>query len=162
MADPGAELIVLVGLKYGNSRAVPSMLLDTSEGGISPKGPFWVFTIITIIGGIWAWFTIPETAGLALERMDDLFKLKWYQIGLKGAAAAHAADQVAIEHRLEEKRRTSAIQIEYTGEKGMQGHKWGTKHTELYAWGHVNQWEDADDLLLEGVTAVLPVDHVER
>ncbi|KAJ9604985.1 hypothetical protein H2200_010374 [Cladophialophora chaetospira] len=109
--------------QYGNSRAVPSMLLDTSEGGISPKGTFWVFTIITIIGGIWAWFTIPETAGLSLERMDDLFKLKWYQIGLKGAAAAREADQGAIEHHIEEKRRASAIQVEYTNDKGTADHR---------------------------------------
>lgn len=99
--------------QYGNSRAVPSMLLDTSDGGISPKGTFWLFTIITIIGGVWAWFTIPETAGLSLERMDDLFKLKWYQIGLKGAKAAHAADQAAIEERIHEKAEGQAVQIEY-------------------------------------------------
>jgi hypothetical protein len=39
------------------------------------------------------------------------------------------------------------------GWRGMQGHNWGKRHTELYAWGHVNQWEDAEELLLEGVTA---------
>ena len=39
------------------------------------------------------------------------------------------------------------------GWRGMQGHNWGKRHTELYAWGHVNQWENADDLVLEGATA---------
>ncbi len=41
--------------------------------------------------------------------------------------------------------------------RGMQGHNWGKRHTELYAWGHVNQWEDADDLVLEGTTARVKV-----
>ena len=29
--------------QYGNSRAVPNMLLPVSDGGISPKGTFWCF-----------------------------------------------------------------------------------------------------------------------
>jgi hypothetical protein len=36
--------------------------------------------------------------------------------------------------------------------RGMQGHNWGPRHTELYAWGHVNQWEGEDDLVFEGAT----------
>ena len=103
--------------QYGNSRAVPEMLLETSKGGISPQGTFWVFTIVTCIGGAWAWFTIPETAGLSLERMDDLFKLKWYQIGLKGTAAAKEADHDAAERYIDEKEKGSAVQIEYNGEE---------------------------------------------
>lgn len=41
--------------------------------------------------------------------------------------------------------------------RGMQGHNWGTKHAELYAWSHCNQWQGADDLVLEGVTARVKV-----
>lgn len=74
--------------QYGNSRAVPSMLLPTESGGLSPKGTFWMFSGITIIGGIWVWLQIPETAGMSIESMDTLFKLPWYKIGLKGRAAA--------------------------------------------------------------------------
>lgn len=37
--------------------------------------------------------------------------------------------------------------------RGMQGHNWGSQHAELYAWGHCNQWEGEDDLVLEGFTA---------
>jgi hypothetical protein len=49
--------------------------------------------------------------------------------------------------------------IEVDGWRGMQGHNWGTKHAELYAWSHCNQWEghQADDLVLEGVTARVKV-----
>jgi hypothetical protein len=43
-------------------------------------------------------------------------------------------------------------EVPVEGWSGMQGHNWGKRHTELYAWGHVNQWENADDLVLEGAT----------
>jgi hypothetical protein len=42
----------------------------------------------------------------------------------------------------------------------MQGHNWGTRHTELYGWGHCNTWEGHDDLVLEGVTARVKVGRV--
>jgi len=47
--------------------------------------------------------------------------------------------------------------IEVDGWHGMQGHNWGTRHAELYAWGHCNQWDGDDDLVLEGVTARVKV-----
>lgn len=74
--------------QYGNSRAVPNMLLPTSKGGLSPAGTFWLFGAITALGGVWVWLTIPETAGLALEDMDRLFDLPWYKIGLHGRECA--------------------------------------------------------------------------
>jgi hypothetical protein len=36
---------------------------------------------------------------------------------------------------------------------GMVGHNWGRRHSELYAWGHCNSWDDEEDVVLEGVTA---------
>ena len=75
--------------QYGNSRAVPSMLLKPGNGGLSSKGTFWLFAVVTIIGWFWAWFFIPETAGISLEDMDKLFELRWWQIGRYGRKAAH-------------------------------------------------------------------------
>ncbi|KAF3401890.1 Quinate permease [Penicillium rolfsii] len=83
--------------QYGNSRAVPNMLLPVAEGGISPKGTFWFFGVITLIGGIWVWFSIPETAGRTLESMDRLFELPWYRIGRYGNRDAEERDQVVDE-----------------------------------------------------------------
>lgn len=83
--------------QYGNSRAVPNMLLPTNKGGLSPAGTFWLFGAITIIGGIWVWLTIPETAGLALEEMDGLFDLPWYKIGLSGRKYADMQETEAHE-----------------------------------------------------------------
>ena len=43
------------------------------------------------------------------------------------------------------------------GWRGMQGHNWGKRHAELYAWAHCNQWENEEDLILEGATARVKV-----
>ncbi|KAJ5701079.1 Major facilitator superfamily domain general substrate transporter [Penicillium malachiteum] len=79
--------------QYGNSRAVPNMLLSTANGGITPKGTFWFFSAVTVIGGIWVWFSVPETAGRSLESMDRLFALPWYQIGRHGNEDADERDR---------------------------------------------------------------------
>lgn len=83
--------------QYGNSRAVPVMLLKPSEGGMGAAGMFWFSSIVTVIGGLWAWFFIPETAGRSLESMDHLFTLKWYQIGTKGQKEAEFRETVVDE-----------------------------------------------------------------
>ncbi|KKK23500.1 hypothetical protein P175DRAFT_0510308 [Aspergillus ochraceoroseus IBT 24754] len=78
--------------QYGNSRAVPNMLLPSPEGGITPKGTFWLFFVVTILGGLWVLVSVPETAGRSLESMDDLFQLPWYKIGLYGQQDAAQRD----------------------------------------------------------------------
>lgn len=85
--------------QYGNSRAVPNMLLAVADGGISPKGTFWLFAAVTALGGAWVWFAVPETAGRSLESMDRLFTLPWYQIGRHGNREAEVAsgDEMGVE-----------------------------------------------------------------
>lgn len=83
--------------QYGNSRAVPNMLLGESQGGITPKGTFWFFAAVTIVGGLWVLVTVPETAGRSLESMDRLFELPWYKIGLFGNRDAEQRDLVSTE-----------------------------------------------------------------
>lgn len=78
--------------QYGNSRAVPNMLLPRGEGGLSPNGTFWFFAAVTIVGGVWVWFSVPETAGRDLESMNRLFDLPWYKIGLYGNKDADRQD----------------------------------------------------------------------
>ena len=79
--------------QYGNSRAVPNMLLHVADGGISPQGTFWFFAAVTILGGVWVWFAMPETAGRSLESMDRLFSLPWYKIGRYGNQEADMEDE---------------------------------------------------------------------
>lgn len=35
---------------------------------------------------------------------------------------------------------------------GMQGHNWGSRHTELYAWCHCNHWDEDAELVLEAMS----------
>ncbi|KAL5365262.1 general substrate transporter [Aspergillus floccosus] len=88
--------------QYGNSRAVPNMLLSTADGGITPKGTFWFFSAVTIVGGLWVLVTVPETAGRSLESMDRLFELPWYKIGLYGNKDAEQRDLIS-ESKLQER-----------------------------------------------------------
>lgn len=93
--------------QYGNSRAVPNMLLEPSEGGIFPKGTFWCFAGVTIAGGIWVFLSVPETAGRTLESMDRLFALPWYKIGLHGNKDAEIMDNAADEKLAQEEEKTA-------------------------------------------------------
>ncbi|PTB35774.1 uncharacterized protein TrAFT101_010620 [Trichoderma asperellum] len=100
--------------QYGNSRALPVMLLSTSEGGISPMGTFWCFSAVTLLGGIWVWFFVPETGGRSLESMDRLFDLPWYKIGLYGNKDAEEKDMAVDEkQRAAEEEFGNAQQVEY-------------------------------------------------
>lgn len=83
--------------QYGNSRAVPVMLLPDHDGGITPKGTFWCFAAVTFVGGVWVWFFVPETGGRSLESMNRLFELPWYKIGLHGNKDAEERDNQADE-----------------------------------------------------------------
>jgi sugar porter (SP) family MFS transporter len=87
--------------QYGNSRAVPNMLLPLASGGISPKGTFWLFAAVTLLGAVWVWFFIPETAGRSLESMDRLFSLPWYKIGRYGNRDADQQDAAYDEKQAE-------------------------------------------------------------
>ncbi|KAL2162337.1 hypothetical protein VTH06DRAFT_7250 [Thermothelomyces fergusii] len=79
--------------QYGNARAVPNMLLPVADGGITPQGTFWFFAAVTVLGGLWVWFAVPETAGRSLENMDRLFSLPWYRIGRHGNREAELEDE---------------------------------------------------------------------
>ncbi|KAL5875324.1 hypothetical protein ACKVWM_009218 [Pyricularia oryzae] len=101
--------------QYGNARALPNMLLPFGKGGINPNGSFWTFAIITILGGFWVWFFVPETAGRSLESMDRLFALPWYRIGRYGNADAEEQDAV-YKTKEEEAGVSSGAHVEKTRE----------------------------------------------
>jgi hypothetical protein len=42
---------------------------------------------------------------------------------------------------------------EIDGAAGMLGHNWGSQHADSWVWAHCNMWEDADDVVFEGVTS---------
>ncbi|KAE8375684.1 general substrate transporter [Aspergillus bertholletiae] len=55
--------------RYGLTKAVPSMLLDS---GLRPEGTFWLFTAVTLLGLLWVWMRLPETARRNLEEANLL------------------------------------------------------------------------------------------
>ncbi|KAK4634419.1 Quinate permease [Fulvia fulva] len=65
--------------QYGNSKAVPEMFIGMTTGGT-----MMFFSCVTLIGGVWAWFFLPELSGKSLESVDAVFELPWYLIGRKG------------------------------------------------------------------------------
>lgn len=83
--------------QYGSSRAVPNMLLPPARGGISSQGTIWFFAVVTILGGVWIWFSLPEAAGRTLESMDRLFALPWYKVGLQGRRDVEKQDHEKLE-----------------------------------------------------------------
>lgn len=78
--------------QYGNSKAVPLMILQSS---MKPQGTFWFFSVVTLLGLGFTYFFLPETAGRSLEGMDELFNLPWYLIGRKGAQLTAGQGSVA-------------------------------------------------------------------
>lgn len=58
---------------------------------MKPQGTFFFFAGVTLLGLIWMWFFLPETAGKSLEAMDEMFSLPWRIIGRKGASLTATA-----------------------------------------------------------------------
>ena len=107
--------------QYGNSRAVPNLLLPVADGGISPQGTFWFFAGVTILGGVWVWFAMPETAGRSLESMDRLFSLPWYKIGRYGNKVAEAEDE--CEAGMERENKGQVQEVEPVARRGASDNK---------------------------------------
>jgi len=75
-----AIMVLHFANQYGNSKALPKMLLAMDN-----YGAFYFFVGVMLIALFWAWFFIPEVAGRSLESMEEIFNLPWYLIGRKGA-----------------------------------------------------------------------------
>ncbi|GAP86996.1 putative quinate permease [Rosellinia necatrix] len=102
--------------QYGNARAVPVLLLPRSLGGITPGGTFWFFAAVTVLGGAWVWFFVPETGGRSLESMNRLFELPWYQIGRRGNDDADRLDE-ALNEKQADMLGGAAEHVDEAGEK---------------------------------------------
>ncbi|CDO96631.1 unnamed protein product [Kluyveromyces dobzhanskii CBS 2104] len=65
--------------QFGNSKAVPKMLLSMNN-----FGAFYFFVGVLFISLLWVHFFVPEVTGRSLESMEELFSLPWYMIGTRG------------------------------------------------------------------------------
>ncbi|KAJ5294587.1 hypothetical protein N7508_009408 [Penicillium antarcticum] len=77
----GSSLVMCIHFanQFGNTKAVPSMVIAMTNYGF-----FFFCTAVCVLGLLWVWFFVPETAGRSLESMDALFALPWHQIGRHG------------------------------------------------------------------------------
>lgn len=64
-------------VNFALTRAQPNMVLS-----MHPWGPFALFACATTLGGVYSYFCLPETKGMSMEHMDQLFEVPWYRVGL--------------------------------------------------------------------------------
>ncbi|GKZ28513.1 hypothetical protein AbraIFM66950_008372 [Aspergillus brasiliensis] len=67
--------------RIGISKATTLMLLD--HDSLTPKGTFWFFTGMSLLGLLFTWCFLPETAGKGLEETNELYT------GDRGGATPH-------------------------------------------------------------------------
>ncbi|KAL6919794.1 hypothetical protein ACHAP8_008472 [Fusarium lateritium] len=79
---------------FGLNRATPSILSSMDNWGAFLFFAGWCFIAL-----VYVFFAVPETAGLPLERTDELFDCPWWQIRSKakslhvGAISGHPIDE---------------------------------------------------------------------
>ncbi|PYH95575.1 quinate permease [Aspergillus ellipticus CBS 707.79] len=69
----GVSLVTLwhYANRIGISKATTLMLLE--HGSLTPKGTFWFFTGMSLLGLLVAWRFLPETSGRGLEETNELY-----------------------------------------------------------------------------------------
>ncbi|KAL0929692.1 sugar transporter [Colletotrichum truncatum] len=68
-------------VNFALSRAQPNMVITMHSWG-----PFLLFTLFTTISTTYCYFAYPETKGISMESMDQLFQMPWYKVGKSSLA----------------------------------------------------------------------------
>ncbi|KAH9985274.1 putative hexose transport-related protein [Xylariaceae sp. FL0662B] len=63
-------------VNFALTRGQPNMVI-----AMHPYGPFLLFACMTILMTVYSYFAYPETKGISMERMDELFTMPWYRVG---------------------------------------------------------------------------------
>ncbi|KAI8245749.1 putative quinate permease [Colletotrichum sp. SAR 10_99] len=96
-------------VNFALSRAQPNMVL-----AMHSWGPFCLFTCVTLCMTVYAYFAYPETKGLSMEHMEELFNMPWYRVG---RASTKVIIAVGAEPTLDEKKERG-INVEQTEDAG--------------------------------------------
>ncbi|OGM41810.1 sugar transporter [Aspergillus bombycis] len=85
------------------SRAVPNMLATVGANGYGlvfiSIPTYIIFACFCFSMGVWVWFFIPDTKGLSLEKMDELFGATSSATHLKTEDVERSASQVEGDHK---------------------------------------------------------------
>ncbi|KAJ4245994.1 hypothetical protein NW762_013738 [Fusarium torreyae] len=93
-------------INFALSRAQPNMVI-----AMHSWGPFLLFTLFTTVMTIYCYFAYPETKGLSMEYMDELFKMPWYKVG-RGSHAVLEAQALAQATLNEEEDKAAVVLTE--------------------------------------------------
>ncbi|KAI8179063.1 putative quinate permease [Colletotrichum sp. SAR 10_65] len=72
-------------VNFALSRAQPNMVI-----AMHSWGPFLLFTLFTTISTTYCYFAYPETKGMSMEKMDQLFQMPWYKVGKSSLAIVNS------------------------------------------------------------------------